>query len=64
MTNLLSRKFILTVLSVTLSFVLVVTNKIGGAEWLAFIGTILGLYVVVNQAQANREKEEKSQPLS
>ena len=47
---LLSRKFILSFLLITLSFVLVLTGKLTSKEWTDFVMIISGIYATSNVA--------------
>ena len=54
--KLLSRKFILTILVVTLSFVLVITGKLDSKDWLAMAVVASGIYSAANITQKAMEE--------
>jgi hypothetical protein len=57
MTELLSRKFILTLLGVVLSFVLVLVGKLDADRWFALVAGLVTIYNGLNVLQKVSENE-------
>ncbi len=53
---LLSRKFLLSLLLIVLSFVLVLVGKLGTKEWTDFVMIISGIYTIGNVSSKFVEK--------